>query len=225
MPRQSFPAIAALTTLLLCSAFTVAAEPDPYENYVKTSQGLPPVKQDKDWLLKAYPSWMYMPWTHQWTIGYTDDSGKWSLENGYNGAFVDWGDIDAGDSKTGRLDWINKYGLHFYVDHLAGKRELHLWDGGIPKNTLDQVHGNGVRVNPVNDAMRQRLQQLMTKHIAPVKSSPPACRLRARRRDLLGPLRASDHVVRHRRRARPIPAWLKEIYGPQCAEARALGHL
>ena len=128
--------------------------------------------------------------------------GKWSLEHGYNGAFVDWGDVDAGDSKTGRIDWINKFDLRFYMDHLAGKRELHLWDGGIPKNALDRVHGNGVRVNPVNDAMRQRLQKLIEKNIAAVEVLALSRGLRPRRRNLLGPFRASDHVVRHRRRGR-----------------------
>ncbi|MFW1461709.1 hypothetical protein ACEWA6_24215, partial [Vibrio parahaemolyticus] len=36
---------------------------------------------------------------------------------------------------------------------------------------LDQVHGNGVRTKPVNDAMRQRLQAIMKTNIAAVKSS------------------------------------------------------
>jgi hypothetical protein len=189
------------------------AEPDPYEQYVKSSKDFRRVKQDKDWLLKAYPSWLYMPWTHQWTIGYTDDSGKWSLQQGYNGAFVDWGNVAAGDSRTGRIDWINKFGLRFYMDHLAGKRELHLWDGGIPKNRLDQVHGNGVRFNPVNDAMRQRLHDLIKKNIAPVKSSP------YRSAYALDDEISWGHFVhptmwRVTDDADAYPAWLKEIYGP-----------
>ena len=156
MRRLNFAGAWSLAAMLTCS-IAFGTEPDPYENYVQTSKDFRPVKQDKDWLLKAYPSWLYMPWTHQWTIGYTDESGKWSIDHGYNGAFVDWGRVSAGESSTGRIDWINKFHLRFYMDHLAGKRELHLWDGGIPKNYLDQVHGGGVRVNPVNEAMRQRL--------------------------------------------------------------------
>ncbi len=144
MRRLQFATIAPLA-VLLGQGLAMAAEPgvDPYEQYVKTSKDFRPVKQDKDWLLKAYPSWLYMPWTHQWTIGYTEDSGKWSLKHGYNGAFIDWGDVSTPGSRTGRIDWINKFGLRFYVDHLAGKRELHLWDGGIPKANLDRVHGTG----------------------------------------------------------------------------------
>jgi len=212
---KSAPA-ATLAALLLWQAPARAAdpEPDPYERYVKTSKDFRKVKQDKDWLLKAYPSWLYMPWTHQWTIGYTEESGKWSLKHGYNGAFVDWGNVAAGDSKTGRIDWINKFGLRFYMDHLAGKRELHLWDGSIPKQTLDKVHGGGVRVNPVNEAMRQRLQTLIKKNIAPVKASP------YRAAYALDDEISWGHFVHPTMwcvtdDAAAYPAWLKEIYGAQ----------
>lgn len=211
MNRCNFAAAALVAFLLSGAAFAV--EPDSYENYVKTSKDFRPVKQDKDWLLKAYPSWLYMPWTHQWTIGYTDESGKWCLDHGYNGAFVDWGKVAAGDSKTGRIDWINKFHLRFYMDHLAGKRELHMWDGGIPKQFLNQVHGSGVRTNPVNDAMRQRLHTLMAKNIAAVKSSPYRAAY------------ALDDEISWGHFVHPTmwnltddqaayPAWLKEIYGP-----------
>ncbi|HEY7424502.1 MAG TPA: beta-galactosidase trimerization domain-containing protein [Gemmataceae bacterium] len=202
-----------MAVVLLGCGFAAGAETDPYENYVKTSKDFRPVKQDKAWLLKAYPSWLYMPWTHQWTIGYNDDSGKWCVKHGYNGAFIDRGDVGTRNSKTGRIDWINKFGFRFYVDHLAGKRELHLWDGGIPKNVLDKVHGGGIRVNPVNEAMRRRLHKLMAQHIAAVKSSP----LRA--------AYALDDEISWGHFVHPTmwrvtddeaayPAWLKEIYGP-----------
>jgi hypothetical protein len=158
---------AAMVVLLFVPAITFAAEPDVYEKYVKTSKDFQRVKQDRDWLLKAYPSWLYMPWTHQWTIGYTDDSGQWSLKNGYNGAFIDRGNVGGG-----RLDWINKHGLRFYMDHTAGKGDLHMWSGGIPKSELGKVHGNGVRVKPVNEAMRKRLEKIMAQSIGAVKSSP-----------------------------------------------------
>jgi hypothetical protein len=204
--------VSSVGVVLFACASAVGAEPDPYETYVKTSKDFRAVKQDRDWLLKAFPGWLYMPWTHQWTIGYNDESGKWSVEHGYNGAFIDWGNVAAEGSKTGRIDWINKHGLRFYVDHLAGKRELHMWDGGIPKNVLDQVHGNGVRVNPVNDAMRQRLQKLMEKNIAAVKSSPNRSAYALDDEVSWGHFvhptmwRVTDDEAAY-------PAWLKEIYG------------
>ena len=208
---------ALIWSVILCLEPAFAAEPDPYENYVKTSKDFKPVKQDKDWLLKAYPSWLYMPWTYQWNIGYTPESGKWSVANGYNGAFVDWDRVDANNSKTGRLDWINQFGLHFYVDHLAGKRELHIWDGGIPKNMLNQVHGNGVRTPPVNEAMRQRLQKLISRHIGAVKSSP--MRSAYALDDEIGWghfVHPTMWNVTDDRAA--YPAWLKKIYGPNAPE-------
>jgi hypothetical protein len=212
MNRRHLAVVSGLTAALLNTGPAPAAEPDPYATYINNSKDFRPVKQDKAWLLKAYPSWLYMPWTHQWTVGYTDDSGKWSVDNGFNGAFVDWDRIDANKSKTGRLDWINKFGLHFYVDHLAGKRELHLWDGSVPKNILNQVHGGGIRAVPVNEAMRQRLEKLIAKHIAAVKSSP------------LRSAYALDDEISWGHFVHPTmwcvtddkaayPAWLKEIYG------------
>lgn len=204
--------LALAASVAICSS-AFAADPDAYESYVKTSKDFKAVKQDAAWLRKAFPSWVYMPWTHQWTIGYTDESGKWSVANGYNGAFIDWDRIDANGSKTGRLDWITKHELRFYVDHLAGKRELHMWDGAIPKDKLTNIHGNGVRTNPVNAAMRDRLQKLMSKHIAAVKSSP------------LRSAYALDDEISWGHFVHPsmwcvtddktaYPAWLKEIYGP-----------
>lgn len=155
----------------LLACFSAAlGQVDPYEQYVKTSRDFQPVKQDKEWCLKAFPSWTYMPWTYKWTIGYTDESGQWCLREGYNGAFFDWDEIGTEMFKT-KLDWINKFKLRFYVDHLARKRFLHLWDGGDQIQAND-VHGGGVRVKPVNAAMAQTLQGFIRKHIAAVKSSP-----------------------------------------------------
>src|SRR5579859_3448272 len=120
-----------LALLLFASPVARAADTtsvaDPYEQYVKTSKDFQRVKQDKEWCLKAFPSWTYMPWTYQWNIGYDDDSGQWSVAHGYNGAFIDRDGIGAAGSPTGKIDWINKYNLRFYVDHLAAKRYLHLW--------------------------------------------------------------------------------------------------
>ncbi len=148
--------------LLLCGLVLLVGvgreafgEGDAYENYVKTSKDFQAVKQEKVWALKAFPSWTYMPWTYQWTIGYTPESGKWAVEHGYNGAFVDHGGVEANGSKTGRLDWINEFKLRFYTDHIAGKGDLHQWDQ-FPKAEANKIHGNGVRIHPVNAAMATR---------------------------------------------------------------------
>ena len=113
---------------------------DAYARYVRTSQDFRRVKQDKAWGEKAFPGWLYMPWTYQWTIGYTDASGRWSLAHGYNGAFLD-GNGGRPDSPPGKLAWINTFGLRFYLDHTAGKHDLHLWG----RRTAEAAFGGTAR--------------------------------------------------------------------------------
>ena len=112
-----------LTNCSVHAATTAPAIDDAYEKYVNTSKDFQKVKQDKEWCYAAYPSWTYMPWTYQWTVGYTEESGKWSSEHGYNGAFLDHGDISSNLSKTGKLDWIDRFKFRFYVDHVASDRK------------------------------------------------------------------------------------------------------
>ena len=149
---------------------TAAAAADAYETYVNTSKDFKPVKQDKDWAWEAWPQWAYMPWTYKWGIGYTDASGKWSVERGYNGAFIDHGQTTVGG--VDKLAWINKYKLWFYVDHTAGKGDLHLWDGSKVAPHYDAIHGTGVRNRPLNAAMERKLKGLIRKRVTNVKSSP-----------------------------------------------------
>jgi hypothetical protein len=173
MQRNNWLAIALVAAAFYATPILGATAPDdPYEHYIKTSKDFRPVRQDKDWLLKAFGSWTYMPWTYKWTIGYNDASGKWSVEHGYNGAFIDWGNIDAEGSPTGRLDWIDRYKLHFYVDHLAGKHYLHQWDSAEMKKHYNELHSNGVRARPVNAAMAETLHGFIRKNIKAVISSP-----------------------------------------------------
>ena len=160
----AIPALFAACSLAQAQSQSAQSQ-DPYEKYVKTSKDFQPVKQDKAWALKAWPSWTFMPWYYQWKIGFDDASGAWCKKVGINGAFT-----DHGDPKD--LAWINKYRLRFYNDHTAGKGDLHLWDGGKEKDHLDELHGNGVRTKPINAAMKARLQDIMRKNIGNLRSSP-----------------------------------------------------
>ena len=67
---------------------------DPYEKYIKTSKDFQPVKQDKAWALKAFPSWTFMPWYAEWPLGFDDAAGKFQLANGMNGSFTNPGGAD-----------------------------------------------------------------------------------------------------------------------------------
>src|SRR5271168_1258933 len=106
MPPRAF----AIWTGALVLAVNVLRAADAYEEYVRGSEDFRAVKQDKAWAERAFPSWTFMPWTHQWNIGFNDASGHWSLAHGYNGAVIDRDEIGAEGSKTGRLDWINRFG-------------------------------------------------------------------------------------------------------------------
>ena len=202
-----------LFLVLACSLSLAAAEPDYYEKYVRTSEDFRPVKQDKAWAYRAFPSWTFMPWTYQWGIGFTDASGKWCLEHGYNGAFIDRDNVGANDSKTGRLDWINKFGLRFYVDHTAGKGLLHLWDGDAVKSHYPELHGTGVRPVPLNGKTREQIVARMRKSIDAVKSSPNRAAYALDDEPSWGHFvhptmwRVTDDEAAY-------PKWLAEIYGP-----------
>ena len=179
---------------------------DPYERYVRTSRDFTPVRQDPQMLRKAWPSFIYMPWTHQWHIGYSDYSAQWSRDHGYNGAFID-------RDETGRkLQWIDRAGLPFYVDHVAGKGYLHLWDGNAVKPHLDALHGNGLRTKPLNAAFKEAVRELMRKHIDASKGSPN------RAAYALDDEISWGHFVhpamwRITDDGKAYAAWLREVYG------------
>lgn len=191
---------------------------DAYARYVRTSTDFRRVKQDKAWCEKALPGWLFMPWTYQWTIGYTDDSGRWSLAHGLNGAFLD-GNGGQPDSPPGKLTWINKFGLRFYMDHTARKHFLHLWDGGQQKAHLAELHGAGVRTVPVNAALGEKLRGFVSENISQVKASP------FRAAYALDDEISWGHFV-HPTMWRvtdddaAYPKWLAEVYGPDAAPAR-----
>jgi hypothetical protein len=191
---------------------------DAYARYVRTSRDFQRVNQDRTWIDRAYPGWIYMPWTYQWTIGYTEASGGWSRAQGYNGAFLD-GNTGEPDSPKGKLDWINRFGLRFYVDHTARKGFLHLWDGDKKKAHLAELHGTGVRPVPLNEALRDRLRGYMAENIAKVRSSP------YRAAYALDDEASWGHFVhptmwRVTDDETAYPRWLREVYGPDAAPAR-----
>jgi hypothetical protein len=222
LPRRDF--LARLSAFALAagiarsarSAPAVSAAGDPYAAYVRKSPDFRRVRQNKTWLLKAFPGWVYMPWTYQWTIGYTDESGRWSKGHGYNGAFLD-GNGGSPDSPPGKLAWIGRFGLHFYLDHAAGKGNLHLWDGGKQKPHLAELHGNGVRTVPVNAALGEKLRGLLRTNIEQVKGSP------FRAAYALDDEVSWGHFVhptmwRITDDPAAYPTWLREVYGPNPPE-------
>ncbi len=218
LARLSGAAVAGGAHLGAPPAGVPAAEVDPYARYVRTSRDFRRVKQEKSWCDRAYPGWLYMPWTYQWTIGYTEASGHWSVSHGYNGAFLD-GNGGSPDSPPGKLQWINRFGLRFYMDHTAGKGYLHLWDGDRQKPHLAELHGAGVRTVPINAALGEKLRGLIRANIEQVKGSP------VRAAYALDDEISWGHFVHPTMWCatddpHAYPAWLEEVYGTGQAPRR-----
>jgi hypothetical protein len=210
MKRRTTVVCAMLAGFLALGLAAVAADQvDPYETYIKTSRDFQPVRMEPTVLLKAYPSWVYMPWYYQWSIGFDDVAGEFCTSTGINGGFTDRGNAE-------HLDWFNKHGLRFYMDHTAGKGDLHQWDQ-FPKDKANQIHGTGIRCRPVNTAMKQKLEGLIRKNIEAVKAS------RMRAAYALDDEISWGHFVHPTMwqvtdDATAYPAWLKEIYGAQAPQ-------
>lgn len=184
---------------------TFAAE-DPYDHYVRTSEDFRRVKQDAAMLRKAWPAFTYMPWPYQWTIGFTPESAKWSLAHGYNGAVINRWPSD------GEIAWIDANGLRFYVDHTAGKGDLHLWDGDELQKHLNELHGVGVRPKPVNAEFMVRVKDAIRRTLKENAASPN------RAAYALDDEASWGHFVhptmwRITDDPAAYPKWLKDIYG------------
>ncbi|KKK48468.1 hypothetical protein LCGC14_3144810, partial [marine sediment metagenome] len=199
------------TRVILVETVAEPGQPDPYEIYVKTSKDFKRVKQDKEWALKAWPSWTYMPWTYKWGIGYTDASGEWSQDHGYNGAFLDHGYTSV--RRVDKLAWINKYKLRFYNDHTAGKGDLLLKGRGGGK-----LHNPGMRTRQINAGMVAKLEKLMTDRINKLKGSPYRAAYALDDEISWGSFVKPCFWRLNNDRA-AYDKWLKEIYGPYNAPA------
>ena len=219
--RRLFSAIWTAQSRLFLSAVrplrqSEVGDADAYARYVRTSRDFKRVKQDRAWLNRAFPSWVYMPWSYRWNIGYTDASGKWSREHGYNGAFLDG---NGGEPDKSKLGWIDRFGLRFYLDHAARKGYLHLWDGDRKQEHLAELHGSGVRPVALNAALAEKLRGFLRDNIARVKSSPNrsayALDDEASWGHFVHPTmwRVTDDPVAY-------PAWLREVYGASAAPSR-----
>ena len=200
-----FCRIVALLAVLAASAAGIGAQAadapdDPYEHYVNTSKDFKTVKQDKAWALKAWPGWVYMPW--QAPLGTDEQAAAYYNRIGWNGQTIDF------RGGTGRLAWINQNNLRFYGDHTAGKGFLHIWDSG----NHPEIYNTGMRVHPVNEALKTQLEGFIKGHIESVRSSP--LRLAYALDDEIGwGFFSKPCMWQITDDPAAFPAWLKEIYG------------
>ncbi|MFH1998573.1 MAG: hypothetical protein ABIK28_02780, partial [Planctomycetota bacterium] len=147
-----------------------ASHEDPYEEYVSTSKDFQSIFQNREVALKAWPGWIYMPWTWKWLPGYDEAAARWCVEHGYNGAFLDHADTEVkGEDK---LAWIDGNGFRFFVDHLAGKGDLHLWDMDQVGPHRTRIRSTGVRPVELNHELKEKLEARIQERIQKVKPSP-----------------------------------------------------
>ena len=149
--------------LLFASSLLLAEgeENDPYANYIKTSKDFQRVKQDKHWLHKAWPSWVYFCWYYKWSIGYGDEGGKFCQKYGYNGGMTYMGN-------PSHLKWFKKFNLRFYDSHTAGKGDLYL--KGHPKSKI--MGSERIRNPQINEALKTKLEGIIKRHVNNLKGSP-----------------------------------------------------
>jgi len=207
MKRRGWVTVALVGLMGAAFVSQARAADDPYEAYVKTSKDFQRVKQDADWLYEAFPSWVNMPWpTGTWREMLKTLPRDWWVQHGYNGAAINRGNTDY-------LDFINKYKLHFYVDHLAGKYDLLLHNGTPPKSTLDRIFNADMRIKPVNDAMRTRLQGIIKGYIACYVDSTPYRSAYALDDELSWGHFVYPAMWKITDDESAYPKWLAEIYG------------
>ena len=163
-------AIIMLTALALGGSRETGTSEEAYARWIRTSDDFAPVARDREMFLDAWPGWLYLPWSYRWTLPYNPRGARWTLDHGYNGAFLDHGQTRVNEQD--KLAWIDKHGLKFYVDHVAGKGDLHLWDGGKEAPYRAELRSPGVRPRPVNADLAERLKGIMAKRIARVRASP-----------------------------------------------------
>jgi hypothetical protein len=151
-----------IAAALILTGISIHAEDDPYEAYIKTSKDFKRVKQDPEWLCKAWPTWIYMPWCAHWDIGFNSEGAKFAQEHGYNGGVVT-GKVPA------NLDWYNQNKLRFYRENTAAKGFLYLKDSNKLK-PADMAAPR--RAELLNDALLAKLKGIIKERIDSVKDSP-----------------------------------------------------
>jgi hypothetical protein len=148
----------------------VPIEQDPYYRYVVAAPEFRSVPIDPAAVTNRWPTWLYMPWRYQWTIGTGTAGGEFCRDHGINGAFADHGD--------GPLDWMGQWNLRFYADHTAGKGYLHLSGAKEGRRFAGfQRDARAVRSGvdgpvPLDAALLARLQTVVRGNVRRLKASP-----------------------------------------------------
>ncbi len=92
---------------------------EDFAAYVRASADFRRVRQDAAILLNRWDRWVLMPWRYEWGRPYDDALAAAMRQAGFNGGFC--------DHEPGKdADLHEKNGFLWYLDHAAGKGDLHL---------------------------------------------------------------------------------------------------
>ncbi len=147
-----------------------AAMEDPYLAYIRTAPEFQPVRQDREFLIGRWDTWIYMPWRFRWTIGTGEAGGRFCRDYGFNGGFTDHGD--------GPFEWLERWNLRFYNDHTAGKGYLYLRGANRKANfKAFQTDPRAIRTGadgpqPLDEALYRKLRAMIAKRVAACRRSP-----------------------------------------------------
>jgi hypothetical protein len=184
---------------------------DPYLAYISSAPEFQRVRQDPAFLIGHWDTWLYMPWRYKWTIGTGDEGGKFCRDYGVFGGFTDHGD--------GPFDWLNKWDLRFYNDHTAAKGFLHV-RGANERKTVARFQRDPRAIRsgtdgpqPIDDALRERLQAIISRHAANVKSHSSRCVAYALDDEISWGAFVSPLPWRINAEDEAYARWLKKYYG------------
>ena len=160
MDRQA-GLIAAVFLLALGGAAYAGEEQDAYVRYIRNEPEFQPVRGVR---AKRWKGWVYMPWRWRWSVGTGDAGGRFSVEQGINGGFVDHG--------KGPVAWLEKFKLQFYVDHVAGKGTLFLRDANKAAEWKGRTGPRDFRPVLLDAESLSRTRALVRRNLTGVKESP-----------------------------------------------------
>jgi hypothetical protein len=208
--RQMLKIVWACIPVCICPTYAVAEE-DAYLAYLHSAAEFQPVPHHRDQLIGQWDTWLYMPWRYRWTIGTGTRAGEFCREFGIQGAFTDHG--------QGPFDWLNQWNLRFYNDHTAAKGYLYLRGANQKRNFVPYQHdARSIRSGtdgavPIDDALLQKLQRIITQNITRVRQNSDQCVAYALDDEISWgafvvpiPWRLNDDDAAY-------AAWLREYYG------------
>lgn len=126
---------------------------EDFAAYVRTSSDFRRVRQDAGILRSRWDRWVCMPWRYEWGRAYDDVLGAAMRKAGFNGGFCDH--VPGADA-----DVHERLGFLWYLDHAAGKGDLHLKDVSKGQRQADR--------RPVclaDEAVRKRLAEKVARAV------------------------------------------------------------